>query len=498
MNIIVVGDMDNTGAISASDVESALAHPVTINQDEGFVGRPVTRLFASDSHVIKLKTDHSLTEDKAREWCQRQLDKERGYRIYHPQRCWVVLAREDGCAVANITPRLQTLAMALEPDSGRDNDQRFDLLRQLWDLYFRFLCETGLRQDEGLTNYGLDDAGLWYLDDDIYQPDNMVACAHSLAANMRHLRFLTPTLSFFLGQHLREHVLPLGDTMLESLAHNFADTWLPENRRACASALLRGLAPRHELPGEIIQQGRIAILADIHANLPALEAVLADIETQSIEQILVLGDLVGYGPDPVACATRIRELEALVIRGNHDHAAGGGTTGGGFSRAAQWSLGWTQKQLDESLSQWLGGLPLYLRQDDWYMVHGAPIDATFFNAYVYPRTADQNLDYMSKRHIALCVHGHSHIAGYWMREPGGIVSFSPPQSCKLIRKRNYLACPGSVGQPRDRTEGASYMIVDRNQHSLEWRDVPYDRNELMERMRQHAFPDFLIRMFDPD
>lgn len=272
------------------------------------------------------------------------------------------------------------------------------------------------------------------------------------------------------------------------------DVFLPTDRVARRHAMLDVL----EQAGERTHSGcgdRVAILADIHGNLPALEAVLADLRAQGLEQAIVLGDIVGYGPFPAECVERLRAEPWIMLRGNHDHAAAQGEPGRGFSSSARWSTPWTVARLDAGQRDWLGALPLIWRDGDLCAVHGAPCDPTFFNSYVYPATAERNLDAMQEKGMVLCFHGHSHVPGVWQRNAAGVDQFHADGPLALDPRSRYLACPGSVGQPRDGDTHAQYAIYDRARGTLEFRRLAYDRERLARAIRAEAFPDFICRQF---
>ena len=490
----VIGSMSPDSTVSLESVFETLSFPVEINSGGSFIGKPGTRLFASDSHVLKLQNQHSMECKEAQLWCERQLARERDWNIYHPSRSWVVLKSSEGCATANITRRLPTLASQLQ-DEKQPARERLRWLLRLFSFYFHFVERHQLRQDEGLTNYGIDQDRLWYLDDDIYRLDNGLGFAHTLGGFLRSLDFISPVAAEAAGRSLREHAKALGRNGADILRRNLMDTFLPEDREPLRRALLRGLGESHK-PARTLDRSRsIAVIADIHGNLAALDAVLADIKQCGVEQLLVLGDIVGYGPEPGACVDRLRHSNAVVIRGNHDQAAADGQTPQGFSRAASWSVPWTWQRLNEEQRHWLAELPLFYRDEGVLAVHGAPVDPTFMNAYVYAMTSDRNLDYMDSHKIATCFHGHSHIAGCWWRDRSGQTTFSNEDSLNTGKKTHRLVCPGSVGQPRDGKKGASYLIWSPKEPALRWQHVDYDHDAFIARMTAMEFPDFVLRLF---
>ena len=119
-------------------------------------------------------------------------------------------------------------------------------------------------------------------------------------------------------------------------------------------------------------------MADIHANLPALDAVLAWLKTNNIKAALVLGDLVGYGPHPQACLQRLAAYDFIFIKGNHDNALATGNFKKGLSSNAAWALNWSNTRVSDDDKTYLANLISVFYHDDWMALHGAPIDPTFF------------------------------------------------------------------------------------------------------------------------
>jgi predicted phosphodiesterase len=240
---------------------------------------------------------------------------------------------------------------------------------------------------------------------------------------------------------------------------------------------------------------RIALLADIHANLPALDAVLDYLAREGIAEALVLGDIVGYGPHPAECVERLREsgLRLSILRGNHDHAAATGLCEHGFSNSARWCIEWSLPRLNEAQKAWLLDLPVFLQEGDWLAVHGAPLDPSFFNAYVYAMTCSQNLDVLEERGLAICFHGHTHIAGVYGRAAERTDARLTGPDIALREFAHALVCPGSVGQPRNREVGAQLAVLDWEERHLHLATLPYNLERTLADMEAAGFPASLTK-----
>ncbi|NIT79076.1 MAG: metallophosphoesterase, partial [Thermoplasmata archaeon] len=311
------------------------------------------------------------------------------------------------------------------PETGREEQGR--LLETLLRIYLDSAAELGLRLDEGLSNFGRNPEGeMFYLDDDTYEWDNFLSLAEALGYWVRLDLALEAEGFQSLGERLASIILrDFGDPhWLRVLAQrlNRVFTGNPEQskrREALVAGLQTGFssfrtkvspAPKHP-EGAKPDPGGLAILADVHANRPALEAVLDHLRSAGISRGVVLGDIVGYGPHPRDCIDLLRGSGFTLLKGNHDHGAANESPRKGFSNTAYWVIEWTRKVLDPETKAWLDDLPCYLEDDDWIALHGSPRDPTFFNGYVYQMTYEANLDELESRDVPICFHGHTHIQG---------------------------------------------------------------------------------------
>lgn len=219
----------------------------------------------------------------------------------------------------------------------------------------------------------------------------------------------------------------------------------------------------------------IALFADIHANREALAACLADARNQGADAHVFLGDLVGYGPDPVWVVERVAELVdtgALAIQGNHDAAAVDGTqTMAPLARAA---IDWTRPRLEAAHLEFLRTLPLDLNEDDRLYVHASACVPQDWMYVLSGREAFQSFRATAQR-LTFC--GHTHMPALFNESPAGLPQHSVPASnhaVPLLAQRRWLAVLGAVGQPRDRNPDACYGLLDTAANRLAYRRVPYD------------------------
>ncbi|MFP4561492.1 MAG: metallophosphoesterase family protein [Thiohalorhabdus sp.] len=503
----VVGAVAPAEAVADAVIAELLGReaPEPLGRGEFFTGRPGTGVVYGDGRVAKVRLDLELDWETARRWARHALDGERALGLHHPAKTWF-LARVDGeNRVGNVAPLLDPLHQAL-PSMGGDDQRR--ILGQVLEVYLEAVTGTGKRLDEGLSNFGRDRQGrLYYLDDDTYDWDDFRSLAEALGNWIR--------LPLDLGT---EELSALGEDLGCGVLRHFSDPhWLRvlaqrlnrlfvanEEQAERRAALVAGVQSGHPSfrarvaaagqTGETEPAGSevLAILADIHANRPALEAVLAYLEAEGISRGIVLGDVVGYGPHPLGCIELLRDSGLTLLKGNHDHAAANSQSRKGFSNTAYWVIEWTRQVLGEEAKGWLDDLPCCLEGEDWLALHGAPRDPTFFHGYVYRMTYEANLDELADRGVPICFHGHTHVQGTYFRTPEGTDGFSGEEGQDLREWRHCLVCPGSVGQPRDKSPGAAFATFDPGTGHLDFHRVRYDMDPVLAEMEEQGFPPPLL------
>jgi diadenosine tetraphosphatase ApaH/serine/threonine PP2A family protein phosphatase len=234
---------------------------------------------------------------------------------------------------------------------------------------------------------------------------------------------------------------------------------------------------------------RYLILSDIHANLDALEAVLAAAEG-TWESVLVLGDLVGYGGEPNGVIERVRALNPLaIIRGNHDKAACGLEDASNFNQIARYAAVWTGEALTPENREYLRSLPSgpVLIDDHVEICHGSPFDE---DHYIFD--ADDALRALEAGERQLCLFGHTHLPVVFQRQAdnfGGFVPEGYDDTTIVLRPGiRYVVNPGSVGQPRDGDPRAAFATYDSESLSLLLKRVPYPVDAAQRRILVAGLP----------
>jgi diadenosine tetraphosphatase ApaH/serine/threonine PP2A family protein phosphatase len=230
-----------------------------------------------------------------------------------------------------------------------------------------------------------------------------------------------------------------------------------------------------------------AILSDIHANLDALQAVLAVLDERRPARVLCLGDVVGYGANPNECVAAVRERCELVLLGNHDAAATGGPEAARFNVHARAAAQWTAKVLTTANRDFLRELPLTHTYDSFGCVHASPASPRSWE-YIFDRyDAEPQFQYFGE---PICFIGHTHQpAAYELRDSNCVPVTSP--RLRFQEDRRYIVNVGSVGQPRDRDPRASLVLYHEGAGEIEFIRVPYDIESAQKKILDAELPPFL-------
>jgi len=233
---------------------------------------------------------------------------------------------------------------------------------------------------------------------------------------------------------------------------------------------------------------RIAILSDIHGNYDALQKVLADAKHAHVDSLICLGDCIGYGPEPEAVIQEVRRLEIPSILGNHEMAALDPSHLDWFNPLARRSLEQTIRMLSENSLNYIRQLPFYRIVSQARFVHGYPPDSA--QTYLFQKSAPElrkTFETMAER---LCFVGHTHTLEI-IRYDGRQVdrTLLGEGKTNVADDVSYIVNVGSVGQPRDGTHHAKYVIWDLSDKSIEVRFVTYDIARTVAKIKAAGLPE---------
>jgi predicted phosphodiesterase len=250
---------------------------------------------------------------------------------------------------------------------------------------------------------------------------------------------------------------------------------------------------------------RLAILSDIHANLPALEAVLVDTEGAGVDELWCLGDVVGYGAQPDECATVVAERCALCLVGNHDLAVLGELDISAFSPAAAAAVNWTREVATPKTVEFLEGLEPADESHEVALYHASPRDPVW-EYVLWPEQAAECIGLQASR-VSLI--GHSHVALFFVMPEDGDRGSPPGRAIDLadaakgaqagagtrldLSEGRWLINPGSVGQPRDGDPRAAWLELDTERWDATYHRVEYEIDRAAEAIAATELPEHLAR-----
>jgi diadenosine tetraphosphatase ApaH/serine/threonine PP2A family protein phosphatase len=234
---------------------------------------------------------------------------------------------------------------------------------------------------------------------------------------------------------------------------------------------------------------RVALLSDVHGNLPAMDAVVGEIEATGVDQTWCLGDLVGYGAQPDECVARARETCDVCLVGNHDLVVLDRLDISTFSAGAAAAARWTRERLGSEAAAFLAGLPASTTDHAVGLYHASPRDPVW--EYVLSNEAAEGSMRVMERRVGAV--GHSHVALCFRRPEGGYASgeMAPEGTTADLSEGTWLINPGAVGQPRDGDPRAAWLDLDLDTWTATWRRVDYPIDAAAEAIRAAGLPGVL-------
>jgi diadenosine tetraphosphatase ApaH/serine/threonine PP2A family protein phosphatase len=225
---------------------------------------------------------------------------------------------------------------------------------------------------------------------------------------------------------------------------------------------------------------RYGLISDIHANLEALEAVLAALQNEAVDQIICLGDVIGYGPNPNECVKLVQQHATICLIGNHDEASLGRVDLDLFNYMARQAIEWTTGQLSEESKEFLRTLPYTKSYGDFMIVHASPDEPRRWNYILNLEDAAHGFEAFSE---PICFIGHSHTPWVIPLQPDGRMRVLHDYPLAIKDDCRYLINIGSVGQPRDRNPDAAYAILDTAPLRYILKRVPYEVAKTQKKIR---------------
>jgi diadenosine tetraphosphatase ApaH/serine/threonine PP2A family protein phosphatase len=233
---------------------------------------------------------------------------------------------------------------------------------------------------------------------------------------------------------------------------------------------------------------KLALISDIHANLEALQAVLRDIDTQKVDTIHCLGDVIGYGCDPVRCVHLVEKHCDVKLMGNHEYVALGLLQDEYLNNIARESMQWTAEHLSDRETEAISDYAMDAELEGAYLVHSSPFEPEQWHYILSIAEARQGFSHFD-HFIGFC--GHSHVPMIFSQTPDGGCSGQIGHDIDPASDNRYLVNIGSVGQPRDNDPRSCYVIYDSDELTVRYRRVDYDIDMTQQKMAEARLPGML-------
>ena len=234
---------------------------------------------------------------------------------------------------------------------------------------------------------------------------------------------------------------------------------------------------------------KIALISDIHGNLEALVSVLKHIEKLRVDEIHCLGDVVGYGCNPIECLNLIEENAQVKLMGNHEYAILGNISTDSYTAIAKISTKWTHRILTDREFSIISDFKMRHSFDDILMVHASPYKDDYWRYILTPEEAYKTFESISEN---ICFYGHSHIPMIFTESSNGLPRKQVGHDFDPFEESRYLVNVGSVGQPRDNDPRACFVIFDTENQEIKYHRVEYDINKAQSKMTNAKLPEMLI------
>ncbi len=236
---------------------------------------------------------------------------------------------------------------------------------------------------------------------------------------------------------------------------------------------------------------KLGFISDVHANLEALNAAIEALAKRNVDRILCAGDVVGYGPDPVACIEQLQAQGIQAAKGNHDAVAAGEKSDKYLNKLAREAIQWTRQQLSREERNWLAALPYVHRTKEYLLVHATPMHPDEWEYLLHPYQAVYHFEGFQE---TLMFNGHTHIPKIFELTAFdvNVIPAEPGRLISLESGNRYLINVGSVGQPRDGNPDGCACVYDVEAREIEYVRFPYDIAAVQAKMSKAGLPKRLV------
>lgn len=488
-------------------------------------GKFSARLLEVNNFIIK--TDLTLVVEEF-EKLKKELSKKvaisNKLKIYHPSKQWFIIKYNDKYLPCSICKKLYTI------HNISNLEYRLDYFLDLIKISLSIIKTHNIELDLNPSNFAYEKDSphkLYYLDDEFYETTELRSIGEFIVHRIRHennisneqwevfseklCEVLNNSLSFYLEfahvlNGLEEFSLSprffdKRDIIIKKIKDSlYNKNWKQKIIKDESNNKINIEAKNEtEITKEkIVNNKKITcVLADVHANLPALESVIEESKKLGATDYIILGDIVGYGPFPNETIDLVRTLPNLIaVQGNHDYAIGNNNFDTGMSKLGLKTATWTVSQLNNEKLEWLKNLKNNYKFEKHMYIHGSILDERYFLAYIYEMSYEENLKKADEMNLNYVLFGHTHVPYiYYINKKNKMCYKQNPTNVQLVQDNNvFLVNPGSVGQPRDRINKASFAIIDEN-NNLSFHRVDYSIERAISEIKKIGiFPELINRL----
>lgn len=464
--------------------------------------KSAVRLLKSGEWLFKTSASHTSNDiDSLLSRINESIAKATHYKLWHADKFWFVFHAQGTYWACSACPRLKTLRQL------KSWDGKMQWWAQMLLLALKVMKQYKISLKITPSNFGYPDSRdrLYYLDDDVLPLGGLKDLGEALSQRIPEESSITAEKWHQLGLYVKKILAPhFADAkdwgeVIEGAQHFLLSATYHSKREALIEGLL-GLETLSESisTATAIRRSKpvdkVCVFADVHGNLPALEAVLREAKQLGVGKYIFLGDAVGLGPHPRECVQRIGNLsDVIVVQGNYDNSVGSAFIDDLEDELVSITSKWSRDRLHLEEISWLLKMPLDHTFDELMIVHGSPTDPVRFYDAIQENNFKQNLDFMKKKGLRVLFYGHTHIPHVYRQNGSSTHVDIASDGIQLFKSGEMLLLnPGSVGQPRDGDPRASFAIWDLKSNVVDFHRIQYSVDQTISALQKMDLPDEIV------
>lgn len=491
--------------INSKDVRE-LKDKVGVLPESDGSGKTTSRIISSGGYIIK--TDISITfetEEKAKHALFKILNITKRVNLSHPDKFFFVLKYNDKFIICSVCPELNTV------HSIKDAEKRLKALSNIVEIGLKAIKTQQVQLDLNPSNFGFEGNNidkLYYLDDEIYYSHDLKSIGEYIVCRVKYEpNYKTEDwakYSTFISEIINNYALSYPDKneillgIKEYPTTNAVKEKIDQIINVLESELYSKKRKEVSVFNNSKNNNKVCIMADIHSNNYALESVLKEAKSLGVSKFIVLGDIVGYGPNPTETIDILSNLEnCKIIKGNHDEYISKKSFHIGISSLAEESAKYTISVLEQKYLDWLSNLDNYFSYNNKMYIHASLCSSDYSSGYIYDMTYERNFKEAVDKNIHVTFYGHTHIPYIYIYDQNKELYIKQQPSAITLDKENkfFLINPGSVGQPRDKDPRSSFILMDEDTNEVTFHRVEYNYEKVVDDLKRNGLSNRLQNRF---